>query len=377
MRRVLLVLIVLIPLAVMAQEKSPPPAEYLSVAAVSAQGDASPTDDKTASGQTDIGADLGLSANTLQQPSANAPQEPGAKPRHSPKPKGEPKHKIPLSMVGYIDNPIPESQVRIRFDAAFHDNSPDRAEFFYAQCGCSGGPGPVQGQPGKDIVTDLNFQQLYLRAEYAPIRRFSIFTEIPFRWIQPQAFINPLTPQTFGNQAGISDVQAGFKFAALASSSHYLTLQLQGYFPSGNSHLGLGTHHYSIGPEVLYYQRLSGRSTLEAMVGDFHPIGGSKLNGQGYAGDVFVYGVGPSYVLYNGEHLQFAPVIELVAWHVFGGLETVPSPPAADGINIANLKAGARTTFGTHNSIYIGYGHQLTHNVWYKEIVRVEYRYLF
>ncbi len=84
-------------------------------------------------------------------------------------------------------------------------------------------------------------------------------------------------------------------------------------------------------------------------------------------------------------------MIELVGWRVLGGLETncissvtgMPNPCAnqvgvpASGTNIVNAKLGARMAVGAHSSFYIGYGHQLTHAVWYKEIVRAEYRYSF
>jgi len=73
-------------------------------------------------------------------------------------------------------------------------------------------------------------------------------------------------------------------------------------------------------------------------------------------------------------------VIELVGWSVLSGLRTDPASISivkAGGSNIINLKGGARTFIGAHNSIYIGYGHQLAHDVWYKEILRVEYRYTF
>src|SRR5712691_11833904 len=40
------------------------------------------------------------------------------------------------SAVGYIDSAIPLTQFRLRYDAAYHDNRPARAEFFYAKCGC-------------------------------------------------------------------------------------------------------------------------------------------------------------------------------------------------------------------------------------------------
>lgn len=304
----------------------------------------------------------------------------------------------PGSMVGYIDNAIIGSQIRIRIDAAFHINSPDRAEFFYARYnGLRSGPGP------QSVVADLNFQQLYLRAEYAPNKRFSFFAEVPVRWLQPQRTVANI--QSFGppfaniNSAGLSDLAAGFKLAAVASSNQYLTFQFQAHFPSGNASAGLGTNHYSVEPALLYYRRLSDRVALEAQAGDSHPIGGSicmqpcdanstKMQPpEGFAGDVLFYGVGSSYVLYRGEHVRIAPVIELVGWRVSGGLQTNCMPSlldcsdqiggSANGTNIVNLKVGARTSIGSHNSFYVGFGHVVTHSRWYQEIVRAEYRYSF
>jgi hypothetical protein len=298
------------------------------------------------------------------------------------------------SMVGYVDDALVASQIRFRFDAGFHDNAPDRAEFFYAQYAGLDGPGP------NSVVADLNFQQLYLRGEYAPSKRFSFFTELPVRWIQPQLSVASVTPaSTFGNQAGLSDIATGFKLAAVASPRQYLTFQFQTHFASGSASSGLGTGHYTVEPALLYFLKLSDKVTLEAETGDTHPIGGSScrnpcqstnLTGpesQGFAGDVFFYGVGPSYAAYRGEHLRIAPVIELVGWRVLSGLETTCLSGALDcadqvavsagGTNIVNLKAGARAMVGDHHSFYVGYGHQLTHEFWYKEILRAEYRYTF
>ena len=111
-------------------------------------------------------------------------------------------------------------------------------------------------------------------------------------------------------------MQAGLKFAMLASSRHYLTAQLLSYFPSGDSRSGLGTNHYSVEPALLYYQRLSERFEIEGELGGWLPIGGS----QGFAGNLFFYGIGPSYTLINGERFRLAPVIEVVGWNVTGGL---------------------------------------------------------
>jgi hypothetical protein len=391
MTRAALVLLALLPLALAAQEKDPSPKRNQTKVASPTRANTSSKSDDGSSSELETGTDFVSSLDT------NAPQQPSAKPPEPPpppKPPDRPKPKIPGSMVGYIDNAIIGTQVRIRFDAAFHDNAPDRAEFFYAQCSCISGPGP------NPVVADLNFQQLYMYAEYAPVKRFSFFADVPVRWIQPQSITVPGTPP-LTNEVGLSDVAAGFKLAALASSNQYLTFQFQAYFPTGNASTGLGTNHYTAEPALLYYQRISDRIALEAQLGDSHPIGGSSCpqpcntnstmmnpplpNSQAFAGDVFFYGLGPSYVLYRGENVQIAPAIELVGWRVLGGFVTdsATAKPfyqeavSSDGTNIVNLKVGARTMVGTHHSFYIGYGHQLTHTVWYKEIVRAEYRYTF
>jgi len=209
------------------------------------------------------------------------------------------------------------------------------------------------------------------------------------RWLQAQGPLkNPPGLSLFSNQAGLSDVQAGIKFAAIASEGTYLTFQLRSYFPSGDASRGLGTNHYSVEPSVLLYHRFSDRWTLEGQIGDWHPIGGSSgvpiTGSEGFAGDVFFYGIGPSYKLYRGKHVGVAPVVELFGWHVLSGFQTQPVTGNTDnaasevsGTNIVNLKVGVRTSIGFHNSIYVGFGQALTHDDWYKHIVRLEYRYAF
>src|SRR2546430_9160525 len=90
------------------------------------------------------------------------------------------------SATGYLENPFVGTQLRIRFDAAFDDRTPDRAEFFYAKCGCFRllGLDPKAPGPGPGIVTNLRFQEYTADFEYAVSHRFSGFAEIPFRGIQ-------------------------------------------------------------------------------------------------------------------------------------------------------------------------------------------------
>jgi hypothetical protein len=388
MIRFALALILLVPPTLLAQEKG-------SVATTNQAGTASsPQVDLTAGNDNDSTAELATETNVVSNPDANAPQQPNAKPTQSTAP-SEPAPKIPGSMVGYIDNPIVRSEIRIRFDDAFDDQFPDRSEFFYAKCACYRGlqnlipPAydPHAPGPGPGVPKAVNYQQLYMNAEYSPIRRFSAFLEVPVRWLQPQGFLAIPPFPGFSNQAGLSDVTAGFKFAAIASEGTYFTFQFKSYFPSGDASKGLGTNHYSIEPSLLLYHKLSSRFTIEGQVGDWHPIGGSAgvptAGSEGFAGDVFFYGIGPSYKLYRGRRVGVAPVVELFGWHVISGFQTQPGGPvdgaAAEvgGLNIVNIKVGVRTSIGFHNSFYVGFGQALTHDDWYKHIVRLEYRYTF
>jgi hypothetical protein len=378
----------LLPLALSAQEKGSSETANQSEAAGAKQVNF------LLDSESGSSAELTNDTQAVSNTDGNAAQEPNAKPTQSTAP-SKPAPNIPGSMVGYIDNPIVESQIRIRFDDAFEDRFPDRSEFFYAKCACYRGlqnlipPAfdPNAPGPGPGVPKAINYQQLYMNAEYSPLRRFSAFVEVPIRWLQPQGFLAIPPFPGFSNQSGLSDVTAGFKVAAVASEGTYVTFQFKSYFPSGDASKGLGTNHYSIEPSLLLYHKLSSRFTFEGQVGDWHPIGGSAgvptAGSEGFAGDVFFYGLGPSYKLYRGRHIGLTPVVELFGWHVISGFQTQPGGPvdgaAAEvgGLNIVNLKVGVRTSIGFHNSFYVGFGQALTHDDWYKHIVRLEYRYTF
>jgi hypothetical protein len=311
-----------------------------------------------------------------------------------PKPVKPPQEKIKRtsidpSMVGYIEDAIVTSEVRVRFDAALHDDTPDRAEFFYAKCGCYRGlptptaanptlPGDLNSPgPGTGIPQYVNFQQLYFYGEYAVVPKISLFTQLPIRWLQAKGA--QASPVGFSSNAGFGDMNFGVKYAPWASPSHSLTFRFLITAPSGDARSGLGTNHVSIEPSLLYYQQLTDRMAVEAEVGDTHPLSSSAGNPttspHGFAGDVFFYGVGPSYQFVRDEQFRIAGVLEMVAWNVRSGQATTRTNTY--GVNIVNLKVGPRMGFGDHHSLYVGYGIALTSQTWYREIFRTEYRYSF
>jgi hypothetical protein len=152
------------------------------------------------------------------------------------------------SKSGYIDGAIIRNQLRFRFDAGFDNSFPDRAEFFYAQCGCfPGAPGPPKPE------TSVDYQELEAYLEYALTSSFSTFVEVPFRIIDPEVNVKA---------NGLGDVRAGFKYALIDDRDRWLTFQLRGYFPTGDGLLGLGTEHFSLEPGVLYQRDFDGVSVF-------------------------------------------------------------------------------------------------------------------
>jgi hypothetical protein len=300
-------------------------------------------------------------------------------PRAAAKPESGPRRRP--SMVGYIGNATIESGVRIRFDAGFGTSTPDRAEFFYGKCGCYRGLvgnaafDPNAAGPGPGVLTNLNFQQLYVLGEYAAMDRVSFFGELPVRFLQPDTF----APGTgsFGSSSGISDLRLGVKAGLVSTAMVQLTGSLQYSAQTGDALKGLGTGHGSVEPVLLFQGHPTDRVGLEAQFGDIIPIGGSAgvpiSSTQKFAGNVLYYGIGPSFEVARKGQMAVVPIVELVGWHIINGFQTAAVGDAS-GINIVNAKVGTRILFNDRSSVYVGYGHALTTEHWYNNILRLEYR---
>lgn len=304
-----------------------------------------------------------------QQQAAPQPFDTGLTPEASSAVGGE-SVALAESNVGYIDSAIPRSQLRIRFDAAYDNNRPDRAEFFYPKCGCfRAGVGTTRDPSAAGPVRterSVDFQEIRTYGELALGNRFSAFLEVPYRFLNPVVNLNT---------SGLSDIDAGVKYAVIAEDGVYLTGQLRLFFPSGDGNRGLGTDHYSLEPGILFNRKLSDRLTLEAELRDW-----ISLDGSDYAGNVLRYGVGLGYDVYRSCNRRVTPVVEFVGWTVLDGKETsdvTGLPVSASGDTIINAKLGVRFGLGEHRQLYVGYGRALTGEVWYKDMFRVEYRMTF
>lgn len=305
-----------------------------------------------------------------------------------------PKPPLSGSTTGYVENAFVGSQIRLRFDAGFGIETPDRAEFFYAKCGCyrlagidPEAPGPVGVLPPganpattKLIENNLGYQEFQVYTEFAPHQRFSLFADVPVR---------SLSPSIIPDATGLGDIHAGVKLGLIASDTRALTFQFRSYFPTGDSEKGLGTAHASAEFTLLYHDLVAQRVSIGAELGTWHPINGSSAvpvaaDGH-FSGNVVRWGVGAGVNLGTRPDFGFAPVVELVGWRVLSGYESVTpdgtpahlSIPSAEGTTIVNLKLGGRFTFNGRHSVYAGYGFPLTESDWYNDIFRLEYRFAF
>jgi hypothetical protein len=290
--------------------------------------------------------------------------------------------------VGYIDSAIPLSQYRLRVDAAHDDNRPDRADFFYPKAGfyrtlAAQGKqfgDPFAPGPGNEPPKNVNFEELSNYLEIAFHRRFSVWIDVPIRWVDI-TFLDPTS--TVQSSQGLSDIQFGFKAAVIYQPTRIVTFQLRTFAPTGNAFLGLGRGDWNAEPGLLVFQQLTSRLFFEGELLDFMPL--SKPD-HFFAGNVVTYGGGLSYLAYNTPDFRIAPVAELVGWTVLSGEETkVDVPVSAAGDTIVNAKFGVRVGFGAlrqpgfinRSDVYVGYGRALTGDVWYKNIFRFEYRLRF
>lgn len=278
------------------------------------------------------------------------------------------------SAVGYIDPAVPMNVFRERYDNVFGNNRPDRAEFFW----------PDKHGPPKP-ETNVNYTDLASYLEKKLTDRISVFAEAPIRI---------LDPEQNKDHDGIGDTTAGFKGALLYSPEQVLTFQLKTFIPTGKSQWGLGTGHVTFEPGFLYYRQLTERLRMEAQLTDWIPVTSSD-----FAGNVVIYGAGLSYQITETDTYRIRPVAEVVGWSVLGGKETVfnATPGGlivpANGDTIVNAKFGVRVAFGStdvsetptgttrtfvpKSDLYFGFGQSLTPDVWYHELVRLEFRIFF
>jgi hypothetical protein len=266
------------------------------------------------------------------------------------------------SRVGYVDGAIPGNQLRLRYDSSYNTRRPSRAEFIWPKGGPFN-PGPPKAEARVD------YQDFITYLEIAPGERVSAFVEFPVRLLNP--VIND-------NTDGPGDMNAGFKYAFLATEQLVSSFQLRTWIPTGDGDRGLGTNHVSLEPGILLYTSLTDRLSLEGEFRTWIPIGGTD-----FAGEILRYGLGLHYDVVRSCDVRVTPVAEVVGWTVLDGRAGARGPTGvpfvedASGDTIVNAKLGLRFGLQDLGDIYAGYGRALTGDRWYENTFRIELRLIY
>ncbi|MFM7131883.1 MAG: hypothetical protein ACKO0V_21255 [bacterium] len=265
----------------------------------------------------------------------------------------------PLANAAIMDNPRPQTMMRIRYDRFSNITTPDRAGYFWAQANGKGlGPKPLrlsQSTPVKRPLVQqpifVNFDEGSYSMEAGAAGKMSFFMTFPYR--------NFNSNETYKGASGFGDMSLGTKSVIFDSELFLMTFQFKTYIPIGSATNGLGLGTVRFEPSLLMALKLSETSYIQGQVGEWIPLSA----GSNYFGSIlqtkFSWNQQLSEIIPNVPLIGF---VELDTWSFQGGrytelyytqnkqLRTISMP--ANSQTYLNLGPGMRIAFG--NKIDVG-----------------------
>jgi hypothetical protein len=220
-----------------------------------------------------------------------------------------------------IDSSAPLGNIRFRVNSFTNTPYPDRSELLWAKIGGRGPPRPEQG---------LDYQEVRTLMEFGS-KKFSLGTEYPLRWTNP--VVND-------NHTGFGDMNLTTKTVMVDGDKWQITNLFRTYMPTGAPKAGMGTGHVSMEPGALVRYKWSDVTFVHMQMKYFFPLGGDPNQ----SGQVFIYGIGPSHVLVDGDNRAWIGTLEFTGSYIGNGQRTNPNGTISDaqGEHIMNLYPGIR-----------------------------------
>jgi len=275
------------------------------------------------------------------------------------------RERLPFALFE-MDSTQPLNNFRIRFDAAYNMQTPDRAEYFWSKMG---GNGPALSTP---VESSVDYQDIRFQLEMGG-DRFSMATEIPLRFLRPSIL---------GNTGGIGDIVLTAKTLLIDGDRIQLSQVLRTDLNNGSFASGRGNGNVSLEPGVVGRYEWNDDTMIHSELKLWVPLGGDPL----HSGEVLRFGVGFAHVLYDTNTFAMIPTLEFVSWSVLSGRKTVgdivPETIRVDGDNILNIYPGVRFVRdggGDLGLFELGFGGGLsvTSNHWYQGLLRLDLRWSF
>ena len=253
-----------------------------------------------------------------------------------------------------IDTTQPMNNYRFRIDAAYDQEFPDRAEYFWAK---SAGERSVDYQDAR-LLMELGG------------KKFSVGTEIAIRSVDPV---------DRGDSTGMGDMNVATKTVMLDGNRWQITQIFRSYFNTGSKTHGTGNGHISLEPGMLVRYKWNDVTYLHTEIKYWFPLGGDP----DHSGQVLNYGLGLSHLWFDADNFAIIPTLEFVGWSVLDGKQTGPAGATeVDGSGIFNIYPGVRFVYDKGGDLGlfelgIGTGFAVSDTHWYESLFRVDLRWSY
>lgn len=258
----------------------------------------------------------------------------------------------------------PMNNFRMRLDAAYGIEAPDRAEFLWAKIMGARNPFAVRER-------ETHYQDMRFMLE-AGGEAFSTQIDIPIRMLDPE--LN-------GNTAGMGDMSVTTKTVLVDGRDRWQITQIfRTTFNTGSPMHRTGSGNIKLEPGVACRLRLQDSTYAHSEVTYIIPTAGDPL----HQGQILRYGLGFSHVYYETDTTAILPTLEFVGWSVLGGLRTTPpgaSPVVVDvdGEHILTIHPGVRFVADTGSDLGlwefgVSGGVGVSDDKWYRGLLRADLR---
>lgn len=268
----------------------------------------------------------------------------------------------------FVETPRTVSQLKLRYDHAWHVPYPDKAEFLFPRADGNGkGPGPRPTATGRP---NFSFRELWLFNETA-VGGFSMLFGMPYRQV---------SPDEWNGASGFGDLLIGTKSMLLDCELMQISFAFRTFIPTGNFNKGLGVGHVSLEPALLWALKCSPVSYHQGELAYRIPIGGSR----GFEGPVLHYHLSYNHLLWAcGHNVQFIGTMEMNGYQVLGGAATtLPNGnpvliSARDVGTTIGVGPGVRAVICDKVDFGIGGAFTITDESMGDQLLRMEFRWRF
>lgn len=263
-----------------------------------------------------------------------------------------------------MDASQPTNINRLRFEAGYDWQNPDRAEFFWSKLG---GKGPAETIP---VESSVDYQDIRFLFEVGG-EKFSLATELPLRFVDPTVL---------GNTGGFGDMVLTTKTVLFSGSRWQLTQVLRNQLATGSAKSGRGAGHASMEPGLIARYKQSDEMYVHSELKFWYPLGGDPA----HSGPILRYGLGFAKVMYDSDTFALIPTMEFVGWSVLSGQQTetdellsIATVTDLDGASIFNLYPGLRMVRDVGGDlgmfdVGISAGFTVTSTHWYESMIRMD-----